>query len=202
MSEMLNEQKIFRRSGAVLLIRGILAVLFGVLVIAWPAVTVLAIVFLFGFYALVDGAANLYEYFSHRPRPSGWTLASGIVSVLAGIVAFAWPGITALWLAFLIGAWAFVLGITQIAVSVQARRAMRSWWAWLAAGIVLALFGVYVFFFPGAGVLGLLGVVAAFAFAAGILLLAAGFLLLRVSGWAQGHRPGSGSAAFGGGAGA
>lgn len=202
MSDMLDEQKILRRSGAVLLIRGILAVLFGVLVIAWPAVTVLAIVFLFGFYAVVDGAASLYHYFSYRPRPSGWTLAGGIVSVLAGIVAFAWPGITALWLALLIGAWAFVLGITQIVVSVQARKAIRSWWAWLAAGIVLALFGIYVFFFPGAGILGLLGVVAAFAFATGILLLAAGFQLLRISGWAQGRRPGSGSAAFGGGAGA
>jgi uncharacterized membrane protein HdeD (DUF308 family) len=198
MSNTLDERKVLRRAGAALLIRGILAVLFGVLVIAWPAMTVLAIVFVFGVFALLDGAASLYHYFSRRQRASGWTLASGIVSILAGIVALVWPGITALWLALLIGAWALVLGITQIVVSVQARTVIGSWWAWLAAGIVLALFGLYVFFFPGAGILGLLGVVAAFAFATGILLLAAGFQLFRIVGWTQGPRPGAGGAeAFG-----
>jgi uncharacterized membrane protein HdeD (DUF308 family) len=174
------EQRLVKRSVVTFFLRGILALLFGALVLAWPAGTVLAIVFLFGFYALIDGAAHIGHYFSHRPHRSGWTLASGIVSVLAGILAFAWPGITALWLALLIGSWALVLGITQIVVSLQAKRVGSSfWWTLLGPGIVTALFGLYVIVFPGAGILGLLGLVAAFAFVAGILLLAAGFQLLR-----------------------
>lgn len=176
------EQRLVKRSAATLLLRGILAVLFGALMLLWPAGTLLAIVFLFGFYALIDGAANIAHYVSRQPRRSGWTLASGIVSVLAGILAFAWPGMTALWLALLIGAWALVLGLTQIAVSLKARRTGNGfWWVLLGPGIVTALFGLYVIVFPGAGILGLLGLVAAFSFVAGILLLAAGFQLLRAT---------------------
>ena len=187
------EQRLVKRSAVTFFLRGILALLFGVLVLAWPAGTVLAIVFLFGLYALIDGATNIAHYFSHRPHRSGWTLASGIVSVLAGILAFAWPGITALWLALLIGAWALVLGITQIAVALRAKRTGNGfWWGLLGPGIVTALFGLYVIVFPGAGILGLLGLVAAFAFVAGILLLAAGFQLLRGTAgqrrWGRGSR--------------
>lgn len=188
------EQRLVKRSALTLLLRGVLAVLFGALVLLWPAGTVLAIVFLFGFYALVDGAANIAHYMSRQPRRSGWTLASGLVSVLAGILAFAWPGITALWLALLIGAWALVLGLTQIAVSLRAKRAGSGfWWVLLGPGIVTALFGLFMVVFPGAGILGLLGLVAAFSFVVGVLLLAAGFQLLRATSgrrlWGKGQPP-------------
>lgn len=187
------ERALVRRSAAAFFARGALALLFGALVLAWPAGTVLAIVFLFGFYALVDGAAHIAHYLSHRPRPSGWALASGIASVVAGVIAFAWPGITALWLALLIGVWALILGFTQIAVSAQAKKAgSRFWWAPLAPGIVTALFGLYVTVLPGAGILSLLGLVAAFAFLTGALLLTAGFQLLRPTArqrrWGRGSR--------------
>lgn len=188
------EQRLVKRPAATLLLRGVLAVLFGALVLLWPAGTVLAIVFLFGFYALVDGAANIAHYLSRATHRSGWTLAGGIVSLLAGILAFAWPGMTALWLALLIGAWALVLGLTQIAVSLKARRTGSGfWWALLGPGIVTAFFGLYVTVFPGPGILGLLGLVAAFSFAAGVLLLAAGFQLLRAASgrrlWDRGQPP-------------
>ncbi|VXC30885.1 conserved membrane hypothetical protein [Arthrobacter sp. 9AX] len=173
----IGEQKIFEGTGTALFVRGALAILFAILVILWPGATVLALVFLFGFYAGVDGITNIVHYFSDRPRRSAWALVGGIASVLAGIVAFVWPGITALWLAMVIGAWALVLGVTQIGLSFQVKKVLTSWWMWLAIGIVNALFGLYVLILPGAGILSLLGLLAAFAFLTGILLLAAGFQL-------------------------
>lgn len=171
----IGEQKLFEGTATALLVRGALAILFAVLVVLWPSVSVLALVFLFGFYALMDGIANIVNYFSDRPRRSAWTLVGGVVSILAGVVAFVWPGITALWLALVIGAWALVLGVTQIALSIEAKKTLRSWWTWLASGVVTALFGLYVLILPGDGILSLLGLLAAFAFLAGALLLMAGF---------------------------
>lgn len=77
----------------------------------------------------------------------------------------------------MIGAWALVLGVTQIALSFEAKKTLKSWWTWLASGIVTALFGLYVLVLPGAGILSLLGLLSAFAFLMGVLLLAAGFQL-------------------------
>lgn len=173
----IGEQKFVEGTGTALLFRGAFAILFAILVVLWPSVTVLALVFLFGFYAVVDGIANIVHYFSDRPRRSAWTLAGGIVSVLAGVVAFVWPGMTALSLTLVIGAWAVALGVTQIALSLEAKKTLKSWWMWLAGGVVSVLFGIYVLVLPGAGILSLLGLLAAFAFLAGVLLLAAGFQL-------------------------
>lgn len=171
------EQKSFEGTGPALVVRGVLAILFAILVIFWPSGTVLALVFLFGLYAVADGVANIFHYFSDRPRRSAWTLIGGVVSFLAGVVAFVWPGITALSLAMVMGAWALVLGVTQIALSIEAKKTLRSWWMWLASGVVAALFGLYVLVLPGAGILSLIGLLATFAFLMGVLLLTAGFQL-------------------------
>lgn len=170
-------QKSFEGAGTALFVRGALAILFAILVILWPGVTVLALIYLFGFYAGVDGIANIAHYFSDRPRRSVWALVGGVVSVLAGVLAFVWPGTTALSLALVIGAWALVLGVTQIALSFEAKKTLKSWWTWLASGVVTALFGLYVLILPGAGILSLLGLLAMFAFLMGVLLLTAGFQL-------------------------
>lgn len=187
------EQKAFEGTGTALIFRGALAILFAVVVVVWPSNTALALVFLFGFYAVVDGIVNIVHYFSDRPHRSAWTLVGGVVSVLAGVVAFVWPGMTALSLTLVIGAWALALGVTQIALSIEAKKTLKSWWMWLASGVVTAVFGLYVLVLPGAGILSLLGLLAAFAFLAGVLLLAAGFQLRgfgaeRAAGH-RGHRP-------------
>ncbi|MFC9352860.1 HdeD family acid-resistance protein [Arthrobacter sp. NPDC057013] len=182
-------QRPFEGAGTALFVRGGLAILFAIAVMIWPGATVLALIYLFGFYAGMDGITNIVHYFSDRPRRSAWALVGGIVSVLAGIVAFAWPAATAVSLAVVIGAWALVLGVTQIALSLEAKKMLKSWWTWLASGIVTALFGLYVLILPGAGILSLLGLLAAFAFLFGILLLTAGFQLRGfAAGAASGHR--------------
>jgi uncharacterized membrane protein HdeD (DUF308 family) len=94
------------------LVRGVLAILFGIAAFVWPGATLLVLVYLFAIWAIVDGVSTLVSAFQERGRAYWWVaLIEGIVGVAAGIVAIAWPGITALVLLFLIAAWAVVTGI-------------------------------------------------------------------------------------------
>ncbi|WP_416402903.1 HdeD family acid-resistance protein [Arthrobacter sp. LFS091] len=167
-------QQLLKGSGTALIIRGIAAVLFGILVLAWPGVSVLALVIIFGTYAVVDGVTNIVHYFRHKERRSVWQVVGGIVSVLAGLLAFVWPGITALSLALVIGLWAVILGVSQIALSLEGKKSGGQWWLWLITGIVTTVFGLFLVILPGPGILGLLGLLASFAILFGILLLATG----------------------------
>jgi uncharacterized membrane protein HdeD (DUF308 family) len=173
-------QQLFKGSGTALIIRGAAAVIFGILVVLWPGVSMLALVILFGIYALFDGATNVVHYVTRKRRRSVWQLVGGIISVLAGIAAFVWPGITALSLTFVIGLWAVLLGVSQMALAFEAKRTVESWWLWLITGIVTTLFGLFLVILPGAGILSLLGLLSAFAILLGLLLIAAGVGLRRL----------------------
>jgi uncharacterized membrane protein HdeD (DUF308 family) len=178
---------LFKGSGTALLMRGIAAVLFGILVIAWPGPTVLALVFLFGIYAIVDGVTGIGHYAS-KDRRSVWQIVGGVVSVIAGITALVWPGITALALALVIGFWAVLLGGSQIAAAFNVRKTVSQWWLWLLTGIVTALFGLLIVAAPGAGILSLLGLVSAFAVISGVLFIASGIELRRLPRAVHRHR--------------
>lgn len=173
-------QPLFKGSGTALIIRGIAAIVFGIMVVAWPGVSVLALVILFGIYAVFDGVTNIVHFLTRNRRRSVWQLAGGIISVLAGLVAFVWPGITALSLALVIGLWAVILGASQMALAFEARRTLGQWWLWLVTGIVTTLFGLFVVILPGPGILSLLGLLSSFAIVFGILLIAAGVGLRRL----------------------
>lgn len=179
MSDPLAEQ-LLKGSGTALIIRGAAAILFGILVVLWPGVSVLALVILFGIYVLFDGVANIVHYASRKKRRSVWQLVGGIVSVFAGLVTFAWPGITALSLALVIGLWAVVLGVSQIALAVEVKRTVGSWWLWLITGIITSLFGLFLVILPGPGILSLLGLLSSFAILLGVLLIASGVGLRRL----------------------
>jgi len=165
-------------SGAALIIRGVLAILFGVVVIAWPQATVLVTVILFGIFAVADGILAIVQWAGQRRhgrgRGLGWLLAGGIVSVLAGVAVLAWPGPTVLVVSFIIGLWALLLGISQIVLAIAVRKVVLSWWLGLVAGIVAVLVGLVLVTNPTVGILGFLGLVAAFAWFFGLVLVAAG----------------------------
>jgi uncharacterized membrane protein HdeD (DUF308 family) len=113
------------RNWWVLALRGAIAVLFGLLALIWPGITVLALVLLFGAYALVDGVMALYTALFDRGRPrgrTGWLVLEGVAGVLAGIGAVVWPGITALALLYLVAAWALVTGVAEILAAFRLRR--------------------------------------------------------------------------------
>src|SRR4249919_1598468 len=125
------------------LLRGILAILFGLFALFTPGTALLALVFVFGAYAILDGVTALVVGIRHRgeDRHWGWHVVQGVVSVLAGIIAFVWPGVTVLAILFVIAFWSVVGGIAEIAESFTMRKRATEGWGWvLAAGIVSVLF--------------------------------------------------------------
>jgi uncharacterized membrane protein HdeD (DUF308 family) len=170
-------RKLFKHSGTALLFRGTLAIALGLLVASLPVATVFGLVYVFGIYALTDGLANVAHYFYDPSRHSRWSLAGGLISVAAGLVAVAWPGITAVALSLLVGIWALALGVSQIMQALEARAETAAWGIRLLTGLVMVLFGSMVVFNPGAGILSLAGLLAAFIAVAGLLLIVSGVKL-------------------------
>ena len=172
-----------RRWWAVAL-RGVAAILFGVLALVWPGITVFALVMVFGAYALVDGAFTLVAAFGDRDggRTRGsraWLFARGIAGILTGIIAAVWPGITALALLWLIAFWAMVAGVFDIVAAFQLRKEMRREWLLALSGALSVLFGVLLLVWPAAGVLTLVVLIGIAAIAFGITLLMLALRLRR-----------------------
>lgn len=158
-------------------IRGIAAIVFGVLAFAWPGLTVAILVALFGAYALVDGVSLLISLVRGDRSAPGHAVAvaiMGLAGVIAGILTFLFPDWTALTLTLLVGAWAIILGVVQIVSAVRLRREI-SGEAWMVlGGVITTLFGLYIVLLPGAGLLSLVWLVGfwAIVFGASSLLLA------------------------------
>lgn len=169
-----------------LLLRGIAAIVFGLLAFIWPGITLTALVFLWGAYALVDGAFSIVAGIrSHGESTRWWVLLlEGILGVAAGVVAFLIPGITALVLLLLIAAWATVTGIFEIAAAIQMRKYIRGEWLLILAGIASIIFGGLLFLNPVAGALAVVWLIGAYAIVFGVLLVA---LSLRLHGMLRSH---------------
>jgi len=100
-----------------------------------------------------------------------WQLLGGIVGVAAGILTFFWPGITALTLGIFIGAWALVTGIFELITAVRLRSALPNEWLWIVNGLLSVLFGLFVFVFPGAGLIAIVYVLGFYAIFAGVAMI-------------------------------
>jgi len=157
-----------------LLLRGIAAIVFGVLAFIWPGLTLVTLVLLYGAFALVDGVLSLAAAFtgSAKPIPTWWLVVVGLLGIAAGIVTFVWPGITALLLVLFIGAWALVHGIFEIIGAIKLRKEIDNEWMLILSGVLSVIFGLIVLIAPGAGALGLIWVIAAYAIVFGIMFVA------------------------------
>jgi uncharacterized membrane protein HdeD (DUF308 family) len=161
----------------VIALRGLLAVLFGILAFAWPGMTLVVLIVLFGAYALVDGVLGLVAAFRGDPDHRTALLLEGVVSVGAGLIAFVWPGQTALALAYIIAFWAILTGVLEIVEAVRLRRVIPNEWGLIIGGALSVLFGVVVAAAPGAGALALVWVIGAYAVVFGIALVAVSWRL-------------------------
>src|SRR5262245_7960959 len=103
------------------LIRGILAILFGVIAFAQPGATSVALVYVFGIYAIAEGLVLIWAAIRGETDARLWYVLWGVVSILAGLVAFVLPGLTWLTLVLLVGAWAVVTGVLQIIAAIRLR---------------------------------------------------------------------------------
>ena len=154
-----------------LLLRGIAAILFGVLALVWPGVTLITLTFMWGAYALVDGAVSLWAAIVGKGgglAPRWWLAVVGVAGILAGLVAFLSPGITALVLLTFIAGWAIVIGVFEIVGAVRLRKEIEGEWLLALSGVLAILFGVALIAVPGAGLLSLVWLIGAFAIVAGV----------------------------------
>lgn len=165
-------------------LRGLFAVLFGIAAFIWPGLTLLSLVWLFGIYAALDGIFSIVSAITNRQENDRWwlLLIEGIIGIAAGVVAFVWPGITAIALVYLIAAWAILTGIFEIVAAIRLRKEIEGEWLLALSGILSLIFGVALMIWPGAGALALVWVIAAYAIVFGVVLIILGF---RMRGWRE-----------------
>lgn len=164
-----------------LLLRGLAAVAFGIVAFAWPGISLLSLVYLYGVYALGDGVAALAAAVtSARGAQRAWRLLGAVVSLAAGVLAFAWPGLTGVTLVILIGVWSIVRGVAEIAAGVVLRRVIPNEWMLILGGLLSIVFGAALFAMPGLGALAMLWWIAAWAIVFGGILIVWAFRLRRL----------------------
>lgn len=165
-----------------LALRGALALLFGLMALAWTGVTLAALILLFGVYALVDGVSTGATAVAHRHMDRNWWLflLAGVAGAIAGVLAFLLPSVTAVVLVYLIAARFLIVGGMEVAAAIALRREISGEWFLILNGSLAVLLAIVLFVAPGAGALALVQVIGIFAILIGILLLVLAF---RVRGW-------------------
>jgi uncharacterized membrane protein HdeD (DUF308 family) len=167
-----------------LILRGVIALLFGILALVWPGLTLLWLVAMFAAFAILGGIVSIIAAFQERRTERSWwlPLLLGIVSIVAGVYAIGFPGLTALVLVLVMGVNALFTGGLDIAHALRLRDKAASGRGMLVlSGVVSVLFGALVIWAPGAGALALVWLVSLYAIVTGGLLLALGMRMQRTS---------------------
>ncbi len=161
------------------LIRGILALALGIAMPFFPGAAILTLAILFGAYALVDGIVAIVAAIrmNHAEASWWWLLLEGVLGILVGVLTFFYPGITALWLVYLFGAWAIVTGILAIASAFRLRLAIANEILMILLGAISVVAGVVIFFVPVYGVFAIVWTISIYAILAGIFLIGLAFRL-------------------------
>ncbi len=150
--------ELLKRNWWIVALRGVTSVVFGLVALFWPGATLAVLIALYGAYALVDGVFSIASAV-HR-HGTGGSLAplwlEGIFGLLAGVVAWVWPGLTAIVLVYVIATWAVVTGAFEIATAIRLRKEIEGEWLLGAAGLASIAFGLVLAFRPLAGTLALL----------------------------------------------
>jgi uncharacterized membrane protein HdeD (DUF308 family) len=163
------------------LIRGIAAIIFGVLAFAWPGVTLVVLVLFFGAFALVDGIASLIAAVTGRgaTAPRWWLAIVGLAGIAAGLLTFFWPAVTAVLLLYFIAGWAIATGVFQIIGAIQLRKEIDNEWLLVLSGVVSILLGIVLIVMPGTGLLALVWLIAIDAIIFGVLVIGFGLRLRK-----------------------
>jgi uncharacterized membrane protein HdeD (DUF308 family) len=165
-----------------LLLRGIAAIIFGVLAFVWPGLTLLTLVLCYGAFALIDGVLAIVAAITGGAAAPRWWLAIvGLLGIVTGILTLLMPGLSALVLMYFIAAWAIATGVFQIIGAVRLRKEIDNEWLLILVGVISVLFGIGVMLVPGAGALVLFWVIGTFALITGGLLIAPAFRLRKHS---------------------
>jgi uncharacterized membrane protein HdeD (DUF308 family) len=146
-------QAVLVRNWWLLLLRGLVAIVFGLVSVLAPGITLAALVLIFGIYAIIDGIFAVVAGVRAAERHERWgsLILEGILGIAAGAVMLAWPGPTLVFLVVFLGAWAIVTGVALLAAAIRLRR-MHGEWLLVANGIVSLLLGAVLFLSPIAGI--------------------------------------------------
>jgi uncharacterized membrane protein HdeD (DUF308 family) len=166
------------RNWWVFLLRGLAGILFGIITFLAPAISLAALVLVFGAYALADGVLSIVAAARRRGEARwGMLLLEGVAGIAVGVFTLLWPGITAISLLYLIAAWAIVTGVLELIAAVRLRKEIKGEWVLALGGIVSIAFGVLVALLPGAGALAVVILIGAYALVFGVLLVVLSFRL-------------------------
>ncbi|PYJ62862.1 MAG: hypothetical protein DME20_09205 [Verrucomicrobia bacterium] len=160
-------------------IRGIAAIVFGVIAFVYPGLTIAVLVLLFGAWVLVDGVFRIVGAIGHRASDSDWgfNLIIGILGIIIGFLTFHAPGITALALVIYIAAWALMIGATEIAVAIKLRREIKGEWFLILMGLASIVFAILLLWNPVLGAATLIWIMAWYAVIFGVLAIIFGLRL-------------------------
>jgi uncharacterized membrane protein HdeD (DUF308 family) len=185
----MDDLNLLVRNWWLVVLRGVAALIFGVLTIFYPGASLAVLVIFFGAFALVNGLFVIAAAVSNRKGEPRWVslLVSGVLGVAIGVITFFMPVLTGLALLYLIAAWAIITGIGEISAAIRLRKLITGEWMLVLAGVLSVAFGVILFVFPGAGALAVALWIGAYAILFGILLIGLG---IRLRSWNRGHLAG------------
>jgi uncharacterized membrane protein HdeD (DUF308 family) len=152
------------------LFRGLAAIVFGILTLVWPKISLFVLVLLFGIFAVISGITAIVAALRNREEHHwGLLLFEGILGVLAGAVALVWPGITALAFLFLIAAWAILTGILELVAPLAFPMSFERGLLFVLSGIVSIVFGALIAAQPASGLLAVVWLIGVYAILMGIM---------------------------------
>jgi uncharacterized membrane protein HdeD (DUF308 family) len=173
--------QILARHWWVLLLRGIVAVLFGLMAFSLPGLTLVTLILLCGFYFLMDGFTALVI----GGRAHVWPLVvAGLLGVIAGILTFFYPGVTALTLLIFLAVWAIARGTFEVFAAIRLRKELTNEWMLITGGVLSILFGILLLASPAAGALAMVWLIGAYAMLFGIVMCTLAFRLRGLAGHA------------------
>jgi uncharacterized membrane protein HdeD (DUF308 family) len=163
-----------------LLLRGIAAIIFGLLAFAWPGLTLLTLILFYGAFALVDGVLAIVAAITGgAPAPRWWLAIVGLLGIAVGLLTFLMPGVSALVLLFFIAGWAIATGVLEIIGAIQLRKEIDNEWMLILSGVLSVLFGVCMMLAPGAGALALVWVIGIYSMVLGVMFVVLAFRLKK-----------------------
>jgi uncharacterized membrane protein HdeD (DUF308 family) len=168
----------------VFLLRGLAAILFGVLAMVWPQLTLLTLVILFGAFLLVEGIFSVIAGVTSRKQNYYWwtLLFTGLLEIAIGLLTLLWPNVTGIILLYLIGSWAVIIGIMDIILAIQIRREIKNEWLLIIDGVFSVVIGLLLFIFPSASAVALAWLIGLFAIFLGIVFIILAFRLRKLAG--------------------
>jgi uncharacterized membrane protein HdeD (DUF308 family) len=170
-------------------LRGLIAIVFGLSILLWPALTLGVMVLLFGFFVLIEGGLTIVTSFKKGDEKGGWTLLlEGLTGILACVIvllgssigAMLWPRVAAVMLVFYIAGWAIIAGIFKILTAFRIRREIKGEWMLGLNGCVSILFGLILILNPGEGAVVFAWLIGIYAIFIGILLSLLGLKIHKI----------------------